>query len=94
MIKNIECCTSQSALVKYNASEWKTCPEFSITHQTKYELCLEKTYGAPKAVFSTADMETSHRVSLCCNPRKTDTAPQERSLPARASGEMDVSPHG
>lgn len=50
MIKNIECCTSRSALVKYNVSEWKTCPEFSITHQIKYELCLEKTHSMPKAV--------------------------------------------
>lgn len=94
MIKNIECCASQSALVKYNVSEWKTYSEFSITHQIKYTLCLEKIYSVSKAGFSTAHVETSHRASLPCNPHKTDIAPQECNLMACAGGLTDVSLHG
>lgn len=82
------------AFVKYNVSEWKTYPEFSITHQIKYELCLEKTCSVPKAVFSAAHRETSHRASLHRNPRKADIAPQECSLVAGAAGVMDGHLHG
>lgn len=94
MIKNTECCILQSTLVEENVSEWKTYPEFSITHQIKHKLCLEKTLSVPKAVFSTAHMETSHHACLHCNPHKTDIAPQERSLMACADEVMCISLHG
>lgn len=74
-------------------SEWKPYPELSITHQIKYELCLEKSC-VPKAVVSAAHMETSHHASLHRNAHKTDIAPQECSLVACAGGVMDVRLHG